>query len=205
MFHVKQFARHQQPPALGYRVVLADPPWKFTAHSAKGMGRSPERHYPTMTMREIMTLRQALDFGRILASDCVLYGWTSSTYLEISMACYRAWGFEYKSYAGWRKTGADGDQISGLGYYFGSALELLLVYTRGSPGLPVQRMIPNCFDGPRRAHSEKPDQAYDIIERQYPPRTHGPHLELFYRRERPGWYQWGDGPGGTDGEEKERA
>ena len=37
-------------------------------------------------------------------------------------------------------------------------------------------------------HSVKPDFFYDLIEEQSP----GPYLELFARRPRAGWDQWGN-------------
>jgi hypothetical protein len=34
------------PPQAGqYRVIYADPPWRFATHSDKGKGRSAEAHY----------------------------------------------------------------------------------------------------------------------------------------------------------------
>ena len=39
-----------------------------------------------------------------------------------------------------------------------------------------------------RRHSEKPEVFYRIVERMSP----GPYLELFARRERPGWRTLGD-------------
>jgi MT-A70 len=37
-------------------------------------------------------------------------------------------------------------------------------------------------------HSRKPDEVYERIERL----VEGPYLELYARRERPGWVSWGD-------------
>lgn len=35
-----------------YKIIYADPPWQFRTYSAKGQGRSAERHYPTMPKTE---------------------------------------------------------------------------------------------------------------------------------------------------------
>lgn len=186
-------------PARGFRVVLADPAWQFDAYSKAGLKKSPERHYETMPLRDIIALRGSLEFGRILESDCVLFLWASSTYLAMAMECMRGWGFEYKSYCGWRKLSPnstvemdeDGEALEqmGTGYYFRSTLELLLVGTRNHPGLPRTKYR-NLISEPVREHSRKPDKTYEIIERGYPG---GPYLELFARRRRPGWTSWGKG------------
>lgn len=39
-----------------FKTVLIDPPWRFETHSEKGKGRSPERHYQTMTDQELRTV-----------------------------------------------------------------------------------------------------------------------------------------------------
>jgi N6-adenosine-specific RNA methylase IME4 len=47
---------------------------------------------------------------------------------------------------------------------------------------------------PRGRHSEKPEEVYNRIERL----VDGPYLELFARRERPGWTCLGHGIDGQD-------
>jgi N6-adenosine-specific RNA methylase IME4 len=47
----------------------------------------------------------------------------------------------------------------------------------------------NCCCAPRREHSRKPDEAYELIERIYPDL---PKIELFARNARPGWQAWGN-------------
>ena len=37
-------------PGKKYGVVYADPPWHFKVRSDKGKGRSPENHYPLMSL-----------------------------------------------------------------------------------------------------------------------------------------------------------
>ena len=39
-----------------FPVIMADPPWNFKAYSDKGMGRSAEVHYDTMTRSDIANL-----------------------------------------------------------------------------------------------------------------------------------------------------
>ena len=38
------------PQAGQYRVIYADPPWRFATYSDKGKGRSAEAHYDCLTI-----------------------------------------------------------------------------------------------------------------------------------------------------------
>jgi hypothetical protein len=42
------------PPRAGeYRVIYADPPWRFATYSDKGKGRSAEAHYDCLSLDDI--------------------------------------------------------------------------------------------------------------------------------------------------------
>jgi hypothetical protein len=41
------------PQAGRYRVIYADPPWRFATHSDKGKGRSAEAHYDCLSMEHL--------------------------------------------------------------------------------------------------------------------------------------------------------
>jgi hypothetical protein len=44
----------EAPPQAGqYRVIYADPPWRFATYSDKGKGRSAEAHYDCLSLDEI--------------------------------------------------------------------------------------------------------------------------------------------------------
>ena len=78
----------------------------------------------------------------------------------------------------------------GLGFFIRGQHELLLIATRGdmpSP-LPANRP-PSVIAAPRREHSRKPDEAYELIEGMYPEL---PKIELFARSTREGWAAWGN-------------
>jgi N6-adenosine-specific RNA methylase IME4 len=56
--------------------------------------------------------------------------------------------------------------------------------------VPPRHLKPrSVIQAKRRRHSEKPEELQDAIERAYPGRR---YLELFARRQRPGWTCWGD-------------
>lgn len=44
------------------------------------------------------------------------------------------------------------------------------------------------IESPRRRHSQKPEQLYQLLEQAYP---HASKLEMFARQARPGWIAWG--------------
>jgi N6-adenosine-specific RNA methylase IME4 len=171
-----------------YGAILADPPWSFTVRSVKGLGRSPERHYPTMSLDAL----RALPVGKLAGRDCMLFMWTTWPHLEAAFALIRAWGFTYKTAAPWVKTTKDGTGVSmGLGYVLRSATEPLLVASRGHPSVG-SRKERGVILAPRREHSRKPAEARRLVERLRPgERT----CELFAREPWAGHEVWGNETG----------
>jgi len=163
-----------------YRVIYADPPWKFHLHGPD-YDRSAERHYPTMETEEIC----ALPVADIAAPDAALFMWTKAAQLPEALRVVNAWGFEYVTNAVWVKP------TPKLGHWVRNQHELLIIARRGdmlSPA-PADRP-PSVIYAPRREHSRKPDEAYEMIERMFPDL---PRMELFARTpHRPGWDAWGN-------------
>jgi N6-adenosine-specific RNA methylase IME4 len=120
----------------------------------------------------------------LAAEDAVLFLWTTLPHLEEAFRVIAAWGFQYKTNLAWVK-----DKI-GLGYFVRNQHELLLVATRGNiPSPAPAARPPSVIMAPRREHSRKPDEAYELIERMYPEL---PKIELFARSARKGWAAWGN-------------
>lgn len=170
-----------------YAVILADPPWRFQPWSrATGLGRSPEQHYPTMTIDDLC----ALPVRRLAASNCALFLWCTWPLIFEAPRVFESWGFSYRTLAWeWVKLNprAEGLKI-GLGFYTRANVEPCLLAVRGS--MPVQtKKERNVILAPAEAHSRKPDEQYAKIERLYP---EGRRIELFARRPRPGWACWGN-------------
>jgi len=166
-------------PAGQYSVILADPPWRYEAATARPQD-SIENQYPTMALDDICDL----NIADLAADKCVLFLWATSPKLEESMQVVGAWGFNYRTCAIWDK------ERIGLGYYFRQQHELLLIAVRGAPPVPepVARRS-SVIRAKRQEHSRKPDVVYEIIEAMYPGR---PKIELFARRPREGWAAWGN-------------
>ena len=168
-------------PESKYCAILADPPWPFETRGAGGKGRSAENHYPTMTVAEICSL----PIRDLAAGDAVLFLWVTSEHLAFAPALIEEWGFAPVSTAFvWVKDGAPG-----LGYWTRKGSEICLLGTRGSPRR-LAADVAEVIHAPRSRHSEKPEEVYQRIERL----VAGPYLELFARRQRPGWDAWGNDP-----------
>src|SRR5262245_51904964 len=139
-----------------YAVLYADPPWHFEVYNEEsGVERAAGNHYPTISLEDIC----ALPVLGLATPDAVLFMWTTAPHLRESFDVLVAWGFEYKTNIVWVK-----DKI-GLGYFVRNQHELLLVATRGDmPSPSPANRPPSVISAPRREHSRKPDEAYDLIE-----------------------------------------
>jgi N6-adenosine-specific RNA methylase IME4 len=171
-----------------FRTILADPPWQFQNRTGKV---APEHRrlnrYGTLTLDEILGLPV-----RTLASDTAhLYLWVPNALLLEGLKVMEAWGFTYKTNIVWHKIRKDGGPDGrGVGFYFRNVTELVLFGTRGKNArtlAPGRRQV-NFLATPKREHSRKPDEIYEIIESCSP----GPYLELFARGMRDNWAAWGN-------------
>jgi hypothetical protein len=102
-----------------YPVILADPPWKFHLYGAD-TARVAERHYPTMSVKELCAV--AADLA---TPDAVLFLWAPAPLLNDALNVMAAWGFEYITNMVWVK-----DKI-GIGHWVRNQHELLLIGRRG--------------------------------------------------------------------------
>lgn len=179
-----------------YGAILIDPPWAFRTYNRE-KGTTPHRGaediYPTMREHEIA----GLPVPDLAAKNCAMFMWVVDSHLEIALQILPLWGFAFKTRVfTWGKTKAGFDDASdavpddlgiGMGYWSRKQTEICLLATKGSPrrrGKDVREFIA----APRREHSRKPDEIYDRIERL----VDGPYLEMFARKQRPGWDAWGN-------------
>jgi len=169
-----------------FGVIYADPPWAFDTWSDKGKGRSPERHYPTMTLSEL----GALPVMDLAAKDCVLFMWATWPRLLPAIGLIGTWGFTYKTcgflWVKVRKTNGE-LPVMGTGYWTRANSEPCLLATRGQPRRK-DAGVPQVILEPRGAHSAKPAAVRERIQRLVP----GPYLELFARQRAYGWESWGN-------------
>jgi N6-adenosine-specific RNA methylase IME4 len=166
-----------------YDVILADPPWHFETW---GEGdRNVTKYYPIMETNDICGLS-------VPASDnSVLFLWACWPKLKDAMLVIDAWGFEYKTIAWiWVKLNSNSmGFFTGMGYYTRANSEPCLLATKGKPPRVSDKGIQSLICSPVREHSRKPDEQYAKIEKLYPNKK---YLELFARRQRPGWDVFGN-------------
>jgi N6-adenosine-specific RNA methylase IME4 len=182
-----------QLPIGAFEIIYADPPWTFRTWSAKGKGRSPERHYDCMSLADV----RALAVPDIAAENCTLFLWATDPLLPEALKLIEAWGFTYRTVAfHWAKLNKSTtglfftarDFFTGMGYWTRANPELCLLATRGKPqrvSMSVRRLVIE----PRREHSRKPDEVADRIVSLM---GDVPRVELFARQSRDGWETWGD-------------
>ena len=168
-------------------MIYADPPWLFKTRSDKGKDRSPEKHYPVLSIADICNL----PVSDITKPDSVLLMWVVDPLLDQAFKVIDAWGFKYKTNIVWTKIRKDqGPDGRGVGFYFRNTTELVLFGVKGNnvrtkkPG----RTQVNIIQTRKREHSRKPDELYEIIEKC----SWGPFLELFARGKRKKWTNWGN-------------
>lgn len=184
-----------------YGVIYADPPWAFRGYKSDGVPqRSPEQHYPTMTLSEMAQL----PVWRLAAPHCALLMWSTSSHTDQSFRLAHSWGFHFKSKAFcWAKliksrAEFEEDEIfdhpmsdshwhMGMGYGTRRNTEDCWLFTRGAPER-LDAGVRELVVSPLRDHSRKPDEMYEKIQRLYA----GPYLELFARNRRAGWSSWGN-------------
>ena len=176
--HAELAAADAPIPSGRYDVILADPPWRYEFSATAS--RAIESHYPSMALDEIC----ALPIQDLAADDAVLYLWATAPKLREALAVMAAWGFEYKSNMVWVK------RSIGMGYWARGRHEHLLIGVKGAfPAPPPDERPDSVIEAPRREHSQKPDEAYELLERLYPNMA---RLELFARNARFGWQAWGN-------------
>lgn len=166
-----------EPPQLpdgSYRVLVADPPWQYGNQSYRSGNRGAV-DYPTMELSEL----KELDVPA--ADDSVLWLWTTNAFMGEAHELLDAWGFEQKTILTWVK------ERMGVGHWLRNQTEHCLLATRGNPTVDLEDQT-TYLKAPRREHSRKPDEFYELVESLCP----GSKYELFARQAREGWEAFGD-------------
>lgn len=166
-----------------YRVLCADPPWPFN-DKLPGASRGAAKNYDMLSVNDIMRFPLPA-----FAPDCVLCLWRVAAMQQEALDVIKTWGFTLKTELVWLKKTSTGQRWFGLGRITRAEHEVCLIATRGRPTVKshsIRSTFVTDVDGlsaPVGRHSEKPEAFYDIIEELFD----GPYVELFARRQRPGW------------------
>jgi N6-adenosine-specific RNA methylase IME4 len=166
-----------------YDIIYMDPPWEYHFGGPMSSGSSIDKHYSTMTDKELMDLK----VSELANRDCLLYMWTTSTHMKKAIALGEHWGFEYKVVAFvW-------DKVRPVtGYYTMGQAEFVLCFKRRRGNIPKPRGTRGCRQilvESKREHSRKPDEIRDRITSMHPTQT---KLEMFARTSPEGWDVWGN-------------
>lgn len=177
-----------------YRVIAADPPWKFKSNSAAKPGRNAMGHYACMSLADIA----ALPVASIAAPNAMLLLWITGPFMAIGahLALMKAWGFKPSGMGFvWIKLNPKAPQLffmeqdlaTGGGFTTRKNAEFCVI---GKKGRSVRQDagIHEVIIEPRRQHSRKPDKFYSRAE-QY---SEGPRIEMFARESRKNWDSWGN-------------
>ncbi len=188
--------------ASGFRVLVADPPWKF-GDKLPGTSRGAEKNYSCMSTDEIC------DFPiPPMLADSVLFLWRVASMQEDALRVGKAWGFTQKTEIVWRKETKAGKRHFGMGRIVRAEHEVCLVFTRGRITSEVlahnirsvfdaqvdgderfNELVSGMFTASYTTHSQKPDEFFEIVESLF----NGPYVEIFARgRPRPKWLKLGN-------------
>ncbi len=182
-----------------FATIVADPDWRYQNFGAARHGAA-RAHYPGTEGTDI----GAIPVSKWARPDSILLLWATGPKLDEAIDVMRRWGFSLVTVVPWIKTSPKaGDVRRGIGFWFQSCSELLLVCRRGKARAPAQERKgikqlgllvgdgDRSFWAPRGAHSRKPPSLSEWAEALLP----GPRLELYARQQRPGWTCWGHDTG----------
>jgi hypothetical protein len=199
-------------------VVSADPPWRYERPLVGFSDRSIENKYATMPFGDI----EAMPVHRIVADAAAILLHIPQPLAICETPeglCYpnqlgRAWGdphwrdpdrrdpakwFIPRAQAIWEKRSVEdivkGGGPLGMGHYWRTDHECLVIMTRGGLALPEYkpRSVYHIRSRGELEHSEKPAEIYADIVKMYPRfAEEGLLLALFERQARPGFVVWGN-------------
>ena len=175
---VKQTETHSLAPTLEkpdglFEVIVIDPPWQYDRQPGDS-GMRGEVDYATMTLEELKATTLPA------AADCVLWLWTTNSFMREAYDLLDAWGFTPKTILTWDKV------HMGLGSWLRNVTEHCLVAVQGHPIVTLTNQTTLIRES-RREHSRKPEAFYALVESLCP----GRRYEHFSRASRPGWVGYG--------------
>jgi N6-adenosine-specific RNA methylase IME4 len=174
-----------------FSVIVADCPWSFSDQlTMSKVKRGAGSNYKLLGIDDII----ALPVKELASDDAILALWVPSALLAEGLRTMAAWGFVQKTVFTWVKTAKGGSGLAiKMGHTFRGATEHALIGKRGRPKRLNGSQRNVALDLATK-HSVKPETLQDRLDLMYA----GEKLELFARRERPGWRCLGNEIDGKD-------
>ena len=168
-------------PIQTFETIVMDPPWPMQKIERDVRPNQVAFDYPTMSEDELRKFGEPLN--RMAADDCHLFMWTTQKFLPLALELVEQYRFRYVLTMVWHKAG--GYQPTGLPQF---NCEFIVYARKGTPKFVSTQGFFCCLNGPRREHSRKPDEFYEMIRLV----TGGPRIDVFSREAREGFAQYGN-------------
>jgi len=152
-----------------YDVVILDPPWQY-GRKYNSQGSRVASPYPEQNKEEIYNTCK--DFYK---DDCVLWLWTTHTFIWQAKELMDMFGFTYKATIVWDK------EKIGIGSWLRMQCEFCLLGIKGKPYFKNTTEI-DIIREKRREHSRKPVKFYELVKKV----CYGNIFEYYSREEKAG-------------------
>ena len=174
---------------MNYKVLYCDPPWSFSNKKTGGSMKSgAAQKYDVM---DVESMKQ-WDIPAICQDDCLLVMWYVGAMPKEAIELAEAWGFRVVNMNGfvWDKETKHGKDFFGMGSITRASTESALVAVRGKTGNIIKdRSVRSRIRAIVGEHSEKPQAFREAIEKLC---GDVPRLEMFARKQTPGWGVFGN-------------
>lgn len=169
-----------------YKIIYADPPWKYVKlnfYEKKGVNKQV---YDRMELEEI----KELEVDKMTENNSVLFLWVTNPFIKKGLEVMESWGFQFVTIAFvWIKTYRNGKHITGMGRYTRSCVELCLLGRKGEGIKRIGTNVSQLVYGNLKKHSKKPDEVRERIVELFGDVR---RIELFARERTKGWDVWGN-------------
>lgn len=173
--------------------VMIDVSWEWETWSPKGAKKSPIVHYKPMPWSQV----ERLPVRQLLAPGGVVWIWgTWPLFGRQHLIAENCWGLKVQTGGAWSKRTKSGKLRWGPGHIIRSVCEPFMIATMPGHKLrgKAEKNLIECLDklelhGVARRHSEKPEEAYELVERLTPGWR---RADIYARWRRDGWTGFGD-------------
>lgn len=175
-----------------YRIIVADPPWKYGSKSAVNNSTGSEikklsEHYESMSTQDIANL----PIKDMTEDDAACFLWCTDSHLKDGIEVMEKWGFKYKTIAFvWVKTTSKGNICKNVAPWTLKSTEICLFGTKGAmTQFKLNNSVEQLVFAERTKHSKKPLEVIKRIETLF---GDVPRLEMFARTQTEGWDVFGN-------------